>query len=655
MTENSLKNSEVEYLHDIIDSMIDIVLIVDKKLHIIMVNKAAEKLLGYKSEHLIGKHYDFLCANREGCCENIKKIHEAGSLTNIETYYRTKNGSNVPVLLSVSPLRDNSGITVVVAKDNRDYQNAIELLAREHEKLNILFGKVEVAKKEWEMTMDCVGDMILLTDDDGTIKRINKAVIKFIGKQYHEILGEKWEDLIHELGFESCMFYSGGVELFHKPTEKWFVLSAYPFDSMDLGSSGTVLTLHETTEIKHITDQLEKTTKIIESDRSNLKEALQQISIMIDNVTKQQDFDISLSNPYLKKCYEVKNCTKKDCVCYGKEAMRCWQTAGTFCGGQIQGAFAQKYKNCSECEVFSLATKDPIYQIGEQFNNMMHVLEIKNRELAKAYAELKATQAQILQREKMASIGQLAAGVAHEINNPMGFISSNLGTLGKYIGKLTEFINAQSTIAESAGSAETAEKLKEIKKKLKLDYILEDVGQLISESLDGADRVKKIVQNLKSFSRVDEAEFKHTDINECIESTLNIVWNELKYKATMVKEYGEVPQIKCYPQQLNQVFMNLLVNAAHAIEKQGEIKIKTWNRDGSINISISDTGCGIPADKINRVFEPFYTTKPVGQGTGLGLSITYDIIKKHNGDINVESEVGKGTVFTVTIPVTEGK
>jgi two-component system NtrC family sensor kinase len=157
---------------------------------------------------------------------------------------------------------------------------------------------------------------------------------------------------------------------------------------------------------------------------------------------------------------------------------------------------------------------------------------------------------------------------------------------------------------------------------------------LIKESLEGAERVKKIVQNLKSFSRVEEAEYKFADINECIESTLNIVWNELKYKATVTKEYGEVPQIKCYPQQINQVFMNLFINAVQAIEKQGEIKIKTWNGNGLINISVSDTGNGIPQDKLSRIFEPFFTTKPVGQGTGLGLSITYDIVKKQ-GDITV--------------------
>jgi len=281
-------------------------------------------------------------------------------------------------------------------------------------------------------------------------------------------------------------------------------------------------------------------------------------------------------------------------------------------------------------------------------------LEKTQQELKDAYDELKSAQSQMLQKEKMASIGQLAAGVAHEINNPMGFIASNVNSLGRYTKKITEFIHVQDEAIASADLPELSNELNEKRKKLKLDFILEDIDQLIEESLDGADRVKKIVQNLKSFSRVDEADHQSADINECIESTLNIVWNELKYKVTVTKDYGELPMTYCYPQQLNQVFMNLLVNAAHAIEKEGEITIRTWNGDGHVNISISDNGEGIPEDKIDKIFEPFYTTKPVGKGTGLGLSITYDIIKNHDGVLSVNSEAGKGTTFNIKIPVIGG-
>lgn len=267
--------------------------------------------------------------------------------------------------------------------------------------------------------------------------------------------------------------------------------------------------------------------------------------------------------------------------------------------------------------------------------------------------EVKISHSKILQQEKMASIGQLAAGVAHEINNPVGFISSNLGTLDKYIAKLMEYSQLLAETLNGLHDQRAEEIAREARSRLKFDFIAEDIKKLITESLDGIDRVRTIVKDLKTFSHADQKEAKYADINGCIDATLNIVWNELKYKATLKKEYGELPLVKCFPQQLNQVFMNLLVNAAHAIEKQGEVTVKTWLQEGSVYISVADTGCGISNENREKIFEPFFTTKEIGKGTGLGLSIAYDIVKKHNGEIKVQSEVGKGTTFTVSIPVQE--
>ncbi|MDD2734243.1 MAG: ATP-binding protein [Desulfuromonadaceae bacterium] len=265
---------------------------------------------------------------------------------------------------------------------------------------------------------------------------------------------------------------------------------------------------------------------------------------------------------------------------------------------------------------------------------------------------LQQMQGQIIQQEKMASIGQLAAGVAHEINNPMGFITSNLTSLAKYAERLDQYIAALLQSLYSCTSHPGLAEIDALRQKLKVDYIISDVCELVNESLDGAKRVQRIVQDLKSFSRVDQVECCRVNLNDLLETTINIAWNELKYIATLERDFGEIPDISCFPQQLNQVFLNLLVNAAQAMEKQGNIVVRTWADNDRVFVSVADTGKGMPEHIQKSIFEPFFTTKEVGKGTGLGLSISADIIRKHGGEITVTSEVGCGTTFTVILPVT---
>ena len=264
---------------------------------------------------------------------------------------------------------------------------------------------------------------------------------------------------------------------------------------------------------------------------------------------------------------------------------------------------------------------------------------------------LQQMQRQIVQQEKMASVGQLAAGVAHEINNPMGFITSNLSSLGKYADRLEEYITAMQGALHECGGYERHDELDLLRKRLKVDYIISDIRELVNESLEGANRVRRIVQDLKSFSRVDLVERCRVNLNESLETTINIAWNELKYIATLERDFSDVPNILCYPQQLNQVFLNLLVNAAQAMEKQGVITVRTWHEDDNVFVSVRDCGKGMTDEVMNRIFEPFYTTKELGKGTGLGLSISADIVRKHGGEITVQSEVGVGTLFTVRLPL----
>ena len=296
---------------------------------------------------------------------------------------------------------------------------------------------------------------------------------------------------------------------------------------------------------------------------------------------------------------------------------------------------------------------------SDAFNSMVsalaqarHDLTERNQQLADICEQLKSTQSQLLQQEKMASIGQLAAGVAHEINNPMGFITSNLGTFGKYTERLRSFIAAvDKELVSPDTPPELRERLTVSRMNLKVDFLLEDIPILLAESADGAERVRKIIQDLKGFSRIDTAEYTAVDLNQCLKNTINVIGSDLKSKARLTTEYGDIPNVTCRPQQLNQVFMSLLLNAGQAIECEGEIRVRTCIDNGNVFVEIADNGCGIAPENLNRIFEPFFTTRPVGKGTGLGLSISYDIIKKHGGDIFVASEVGKGTTFRVRIPL----
>lgn len=261
-------------------------------------------------------------------------------------------------------------------------------------------------------------------------------------------------------------------------------------------------------------------------------------------------------------------------------------------------------------------------------------------------------QIQMMQSEKLAAIGQLAAGVAHEINNPIGFITSNLNTLKQYVGTLFEIIRHYEKILDAiAVEPEIRQQIANLKVKDELAYLLDDIPQLIAESQDGLNRVRGIVQDLKDFSSVDSVAWEMADLNKCLESTLNIIWNEIKYRCEIVKHYGDIPEISCLPAQLNQVFMNLLLNAAQAIKAKGTITISTGATDDQVWVAISDNGSGITPEHINHLFEPFFTTKPVGEGIGLGLSVSQKIIQNHHGKIEVDSTVDRGTTFRVILPI----
>ena len=278
----------------------------------------------------------------------------------------------------------------------------------------------------------------------------------------------------------------------------------------------------------------------------------------------------------------------------------------------------------------------------------------RNTELENTLHELRDTQAQLIQSEKLASIGQLAAGMAHEINNPIGFINSNLSTLLEYSENIKNVLDSVKIWINN--DKEDKNELAETWRKEKMDDILEDLENIVRESLDGTGRIKSIVQNLKDFSNLDRAQIQETNIEEELERVLNIISNEFRLGIEVHREFGGVREIKCNRQQINQVLLNLLINAVQAIEKpDGKIILHTRELNNNrICIEVKDNGVGISDEATDHIFDPFFTTKDVGQGTGLGLSISYNIVKDHDGEISVSSELGKGTTFQVILPV-EGK
>jgi signal transduction histidine kinase len=347
---------------------------------------------------------------------------------------------------------------------------------------------------------------------------------------------------------------------------------------------------------------------------------------------------------------------------------------------------ARMTNNISQTEDYSIEIKkhsdDEIGQLFDEFNQMMRKIRIRDIQLTHArdeleqrvyirteelrmtltkmegaFEELKRTQRQLLQSEKLASIGQLAAGMAHEINNPLGFISNNMELVGQYIREYIKILKMVDELKKNVeeGNIEKAkaiiQDINQFEQEIQIDQSINDMDNLFKHTQGGLERIKKIVVDLRTFSHEDVDTMELVKVEEIIDSILSIVHNELKFKAELKKSYGETPLVKGSSQRLGQVFINLLVNAAQAIAQKGTIEVKTYQEGNYLCIDVKDTGKGIPPEDLKRIFDAFFTTKPVGQGTGLGLSLSYEIIKQHGGDIKVSSEVGVGTTFTIMLPL----
>ena len=562
---------------------------------------------------------------------------------------RFHNVSNNHIIMGI-PLFLSDKITGVFIIKNENTHEDIDT-AQKLEQMSIICNflaqaidkkKTQIALKsseeKFKIISDAANDAIVIINDYDRIRFWNLSAERIFGYKKEEVLGKNLHEIIAPSKYKEA--YQKGLENFHKTGEGNVLgltskLEAHKKDGSIFPVEVSISSIkmdnkhHAVGLIRDISERVQK--------EEAFSKVVSQYLAMINTVPammylKDIDHKYVIANEVFcnfvgKELEEIKGRTDYDIFSVDKADLNLEMDKTVMDENRQVIKNEERVVDKDGVERWMSTTKVPFHDSQGLVSGIVGLIQ--------DVTELHVSQEKLMQSDKLAAIGTLAAGVAHEINNPIGFVNSNLNTMGKYIKVLEDYI---------------ADKGKHEKEDIK--GILEDFKDAIDESSEGIQRVKKIVVDLKSFSRVDHAEKEFVNINEGLESTLNIVWNELKYKCKVEKNYGELSDYYCYPNQINQIFMNLLINAGHAIEHDnGLINIKTWNDENNIYISIKDNGKGIPKENLNKIFQPFFTTKEIGKGTGLGLSLVYDIIKKHKGNIDVKSKVGVGTEFTITLPL----
>lgn len=686
-----------DYVDNILKSMINSLAVLTPQGKITTVNQALCDLLGYRQEELLGQPFDFLLTEEE-----ILRGEGADSLIGqkvvhtMERVYKTKEGRPVTVLFSSSVMSgkndDVLGI-ICVAQDISERKRA----EAEHARL--------------ATALQSVSEAILITDVHAVIQYVNPAYENMTGYRAHEVIGQT--PGILKSGKQTEDFYKAMWDTLRRG-------KVWSSSLVNRRKDGSLFDAEETISI--VRDSSFKIMNYVAvlrdvTDRKKAEIEQARLAIALKSVWECITItDVNGVIQYVNPAFEKMTGYAASEVIGGKPGLlrsgihdevfykALWQT---ILSGKIWTATIINRKKDG-----SLFTAEqiiaPVMDASQKITNFVGVLhdltkrkemeddlrranenltkeqkavralfedlqkahkELADREkalrgmfadLQKAHDDLKQAQRQLVQSEKLASIGQLAAGVAHEINNPLGFVSSNLQTLEEYIRRYARLVEVAENLKRSVQgkdwpkAEEAAGAVDQMEREANLGFVMQDVDVLLKESKDGIERIKKIILDLRTFAREDEDVREVVNIERIMDNILNIVGNEIKYKAELVKEYGDVPAIKCNSRKIGQVFVNLLINAAQAIERQGTIHLKTYKEDKCVCVEVGDTGKGMDAQTLKKIFDPFFTTKPVGEGTGLGLSISYDIIKEHGGDIIVQSEVGKGTTFKVMLPAEAG-
>ncbi len=513
----------------------------------------------------------------------------------------------------------------------------------------------EAQLRQLSNAIEQIADAVLITDREGRIEYANPAFETITGHALHEVIGERPSFL--QSGYHDEAFYR----------DLWDTILAgkvYRAELVDRRKDGMEIHLEKT--ITPIRDPQGEITHFVSSDRDItrkrlVEKRLRESEERFRNLVEQAGDAFFVHD--LKGQYVDVNGEACRSLGYGREELLQMSVKEVVEGADME-RLRRQWEAMPEGQPVNLAgvhrCKD-----GRALSVESRIAKFRERDqvlvlaLVRDVTERRSLEAQVVQAEKMAGLGQLAAGVAHEINNPVGYVMSNLQTLTEYMltaRGLMEQTQALRRLEAEAPSADGAHQriaaeIERLSTEGDIEYILGDLDALLSESLEGAHRVRDIVQNLKSFARADDDVMQEANLNEGLEATLRVVWNELKYRIEVVKELGELPLVNCHAGQLNQVFMNLLVNASQAIATKGRIEIRTVAHGNEVRVRIADTGSGMSPHLLGRIFDPFFTTKEVGKGTGLGLSISHGIVQRHGGRIEVESEEGVGTAFTIVLPV----
>jgi len=518
--------------------------------------------------------------------------------------------------------------------------------------------------------------LIWRSGQDANCDYFNRSWLEFTGHSLEEELGDAWRAGVHPDDWENC--YTTYINAFNTRQSfemeyrlrrfdgeyRWIYDAGRPFYDIEGSFLGYIGSCYDITEKRNELELMskyqllsEKTNDIIIfiDTNGNILE-VNDAAISAYGYTREEFLKLTLFDLHGSEDVSIlKN--NLETICDRRELISTIHYRKDRSSFPVESSWSKA--ECGNTQMILCVIRD----ITER-KKFQESLEKRNKELQDTLERLRETQCQLIQQEKLAAIGHLAAGVAHEINNPLGFVMSNVKTLDKYSNRLKEVIEAYDELKDAIGITDIGEsrrKLDEInklKKTYRIDLVTDDLKALIDDINDGLDRIKKIVMGLRTFSRIDnQDESADYDLNDGIENTLIIANNEIKYYADVERNLGNVPQITLSGGHINQVLLNIVINAVHAIKEKksgqrGFIRISTYTDKGYVCCDIEDNGIGIPEENLNKIFNPFFTTKQVGQGTGLGLSISYDIIvNKYGGDIIVKSTPGKGTVFTIRLPL----